>query len=224
MKAVILAAGVGSRFRKQLPKSLIRLPVGYTIIANQIAMLRNTGVNEIIVVIGFKKELIMEEISDVLFRYNPIYHITNTSQSLRMAFESTEHDDVIWLNGDVYLDDTVISRIFNASGNTIAVNKSKCGEEEVKYKTDSNGRIVEISKKVQDAEGEAVGVNKISKADFGTFVKCLQECSENDYFEMGIEFAIKKGIVFKPVDISDCTCIEIDFKKDLEQLEKELQI
>ena len=224
MKAVILAAGVGSRFRKRLPKSLIQLPAGYTIIANQIAILRDNGVNEVIVVVGFKKELVMEENPDVLFRYNPLYHITNTSQSLRMALESSEVDDVIWLNGDVYLDDTVISRIINASGNIIAVNKSMCGEEEVKYKTDSAGRIIEISKKVQNAEGEAVGVNKILKGDFGIFLKCLQECNENDYFEMGIEIAIKKGIVFNPVDISDCTCIEIDFKKDLEQLEKELQL
>lgn len=221
MKSVILAAGIGSRFGKTLPKPLIRLPSGLSIIDNQIRILRNNGVNEIIVIVGFKKEIVMEEIPEVLFRYNPVYHITNTSQSLRMAFESIEPDDVIWLNGDVYLEDSVMKRVIGANGNAIAVNKAKCGVEEVKYKTDFTGKIIEISKKVRDAEGEAVGVNKINKSDFVVFLESLRNCSEHDYFEMGIEIAIKKGVEFYPIDISDATCIEIDFKKDLEQLQRD---
>ena len=57
MKAVILAAGVGSRLKSVLPKSLNKLPNGKTIIDNQINILRKLGVKEIFVVVGFKKEM-----------------------------------------------------------------------------------------------------------------------------------------------------------------------
>ena len=66
-----------------------------------------------------------------------------------MGFESIEKDDVLWLNGDVYLESEVVNRIINKGGNVIAVDKKACGDEEVKYKTDPSGIIVEISKKVK---------------------------------------------------------------------------
>ena len=61
MKAIILAAGIGKRISKRLPKCLIPLPTGKTIIGNQIEILRANRIKEIIVVVGFKKEFIMEE-------------------------------------------------------------------------------------------------------------------------------------------------------------------
>ncbi len=218
MKAIILAAGIGSRLGKKLPKPLTKLPSGLTIIENQIKLLKENKINEIIVIVGFKKEILMEEYPDVLYCYNPFYHITNTSQSLIMGLESVEKGDVLWLNGDVYLESDVISRIINKGGNVIAVDKKACGEEEVKYKTDPSGKIVEISKKVKQAEGEAVGVNKIAKPDFRPFLDSLKKCNDHDYFEKGMEIAIENGVVFYPEDISDCMCVEIDFKKDLEKI------
>jgi len=224
LKAVILAAGIGSRLGKRLPKSLTELTSGETIISNQINLLKNIGIRDIVIVVGFKKEVLMEEYPEVLYRYNPYYHITNTSKSLLMALESIEEDDTIWLNGDVYLDEEVLIRVANGNGNIIAVNTSECGEEEVKYKTDGNGKIIEISKKVKGAEGEAVGVNKILKKDFNTFIQSLKECDDNDYFEKGIENSIKKGVKFSQVDISDCICVEVDFKKDLDKVNKTLEL
>jgi choline kinase len=215
MKTVILAAGVGSRLESVLPKSLNKLPNGKTIIENQINILRKLGIKEIFIVVGFKKEIVMENYSNVFFVYNPLFHISNTAYSLRLALENMDEDDVIWMNGDVALEKEVIKRVIEKEGNAVAVNKSKCGEEEVKYKT-KDGKIVEVSKNVVDAEGEAVGVNKISKKDFYTFLQALKECNKNDYFEKGMELAINKGIDFYPVDISDCRCIEVDFKDDLE--------
>lgn len=220
MKAVILAAGIGNRLGRRLPKPLTKLPSGKSILFNQIRLLRENDVREIIVVVGFKKEIIMEEFPQVIYRYNPVYHITNTSKSLMMALECVQADDVIWLNGDVYLDTQVLGRVINGSGNIIAVNKASCGEEEVKYRTGPSGVIVEISKKVKEAEGEAVGVNKITGPDFDLLLTSLKQCDNQDYFEKGIEISVKKGAVFHPVDISDCKCVEVDFKKDLEKIQK----
>lgn len=217
MKAVILAAGIGSRVGNQLPKCLLSLPHGNSIMANQINLLRESGVREIIAVVGFKKEFIMEKYPGIVYKYNPFYHVTNTSKSLMMAMEGITEDDVIWLNGDVFLEIDVIKKVLSKRGNVIAVNKAICGKEEVKYRTDSYGKIKRISKKVPKAEGEALGINKISKQDFAVFLDSLRKCENNDYFEKAIEICVTKGMEFLPVDISDLKCIEIDFKKDFER-------
>ncbi len=218
MKAVILAAGVGSRLGKPLPKSLNTLPSGKTIFENQLDILKKCGIHEIICVLGFKKEFIMERYPNILYRYNPLYHITNTSKSLMMVLQSIDEDDVVWLNGDVVLEEGVLQEVMKVNGNVIGVNKEKCAEEEVKYKTDSDGHLTEISKQVKSAEGEAIGVNKISKKDFNCFVKNLEKCEPDDYFEKAIEFCIEDGVKFKPANISKYKCIEVDFEEDLQKV------
>jgi len=218
MKAIILAAGFGKRLSNQLPKCLIHLSGGKTIIGNQIEILKANGIKEIIVVVGFKKEFIMEEYPCVTYVYNRNYHITNTSKSLMAALESIDPTDVIWLNGDVFLQSEVVERVVAVTGNIIAVNKDKCGREEVKYRTDPSGRILRISKNILKAEGEAVGVNKIAKKDFARLLESLRECDDHDYFEKAIELCIAKGVEFRAVDISGYVCVEVDFKKDLEKI------
>ena len=65
MRAIILAAGVGSRLGNPFPKSLSLLPGGERILGRQIRIYRELGIKEITVVVGFKKELIMEEFPQV---------------------------------------------------------------------------------------------------------------------------------------------------------------
>jgi len=220
MKAVILAAGIGKRLNKKFPKSLIVLPNGKTILKNQLDILKNVGIKEIIIVVGFKKELIMENYPNAIYIYNPMFHVTNTAKSLQLALELIEPGDVIWINGDVFLEKKVIEKLIERSGNCVAVNKLPCGEEEVKYKTNINGEITEISKEIVEAEGEAVGVNKICKKDFQLFLKCLRRCKDTDYFEKAIEIAIHEGAIFQAVDISEYKCMEIDFPEDLDIIKR----
>ena len=164
MRAVILAAGIGSRLGNPLPKTLSVLPGREKILGRQIRILRKYGVREIFVVVGFKKELIMEEFPQVYFRYNPQYYLTNTSKSLLHVLEDMD-DDVIWANGDVVFDEEVIKRLVQAQGNVVMVDRSECGDEEVKYRSNEANEIIEISKKVVGGEGEAVGINRVCRED-----------------------------------------------------------
>jgi len=217
MKAIILAAGVGSRLGRPFPKTLSRLPGGETILGRQIRLLRKNGIDEIIVVVGFKMNLIMESYPEVYYKYNPVYYITNTSKSLLNGIKDC-NDDIIWLNGDVVCDEGVIERIISSEGNAIAVTPAQCGEEEVKYTTDPEGYITAISKTVKNAEGEALGINKVVAEELAEFKECLQQCDDNDYFEKGIEFMIERGKKFKAIDVSEYRCIEVDFKEDWDQV------
>ena len=214
MRAVILAAGVGSRLGNPFPKSLSTLPGGERILGRQIRILREAGIREIVVVVGFKKELIMEEYPEVNYCYNPVFYLTNTCKSLLRGLEYAD-EDVIWTNGDVVFDEASIARLLATPGNCVLVDKSECGDEEVKYKTGAGGKIVEISKLVQNGEGEAVGINKISRAGLPVLVEALQRCEDSDYFERGIELSIAEGLEFSALDISGYRCIEVDFEEDL---------
>lgn len=216
MKAVLLAAGVGSRLGRPFPKSLVKLPDGERILGRQIRTLREKGIHQVYVVVGFKMDLIMEEFPDVFFRYNPFYYITNTSKSLLCALKDLD-DDVIWLNGDVIADPEVLSLVLANKDNVAAVDRKKCGPEEVKYTADKQDFIREISKTVHPAHGEAVGINKICREDLPMFVSCLQDCADEDFFEKAMEKMIERKGRFRAVDISEHRCIEVDFEDDLRQ-------
>lgn len=96
MKAIILVAGVGSRLGKPFPKSLCPLPDGQTILSRQVSILKENGINHIPIIVGFKKEMLIEHIPDTHFVENPDYESTNTSKSLLMALENVD-EDCLWL-------------------------------------------------------------------------------------------------------------------------------
>lgn len=219
VKAVILAAGVGSRLGRSFPKCLSVLPGGESILQRQVRLLRQCGISEIVVVGGFKIHLLMEYLADVYYRYNPVYYITNTAKSLLYGIEHIV-DDVIWMNGDVVFDEEVLEAVLNADENVVAVNTAVCGEEEVKYRTDASGKLVAISKSVEDAFGEAVGINKIGKSTIEALKDALRECSDSDYFERGLEYLIEWGVSISVQDISMYRCIEVDFEEDWEQVQQ----
>ncbi|MDN5338069.1 MAG: hypothetical protein PWQ20_1139 [Thermotogaceae bacterium] len=215
MKAIILMAGIGKRLGRSLPKCLTELPNGETILDRQLRFLRSF-VDEIIAVVGFKKEIIMEVQPDILYVYNQNFTQNNTAKSLLKAFEAIGEDDVIWLNGDVVFKEVVLKKIFEGPKNSVAVEFKKCGKEEIKFLLDDEGNIVKISKEIDidTALGEAVGINKLSKEGFEIFKDSLRKCSENDYFEKAIELSYEK-LKFKPVDVGTGNCVEVDFIDDL---------
>lgn len=225
MKIVILAAGIGSRLGNPLPKPLTVLKSGKTIMQQQMENLTKFfDVDNINLVVGFKKELILESFPDLTFIYNQFFDQTNTSKSLLKALKKNHREPVLWLNGDVVFDAELIQHLVPqivANKSFVCVNNLEVGEEEVKYSLDSTGFIKELSKKVKPALGEAVGINFISSKDIGLLISRLEECQDNDYFERGIEMAIEKdGMKVTAFDISSYRCMEIDFKEDLEKANK----
>jgi len=223
VRAIILAAGIGSRLGNPRPKPLTQLSTGEMIMGRQVEYLQQVvSVDDILVVVGFKKDLIMEEFSELSYVFNNVYDRTNTSKSLLKAMRKVRSDDVIWLNGDVVFDPEVLTRVVAADASCMAVNTASVAEEEVKYTVAADGSINAVSKTVVNALGESVGINKIVASDIPLFIEMLERCEDDDYFERGIEFAIENGLKIYPVDVSDVLCIEVDFTEDLEQANQKL--
>lgn len=220
---VILAAGMGSRLGRELPKPLTELSDGRTIMQQQHDNIAAAFGNDVTIttVVGYKLEHIIDAFPDVEYVYNEQYDQTNTSKSLLRALKATGKHGVLWMNGDVVFDPQVLVRVagrVHADESFVSVNTSTVSDEEVKYTVDAEGFIVELSKQVQGGLGEAVGINYISSRDKAAFIRHLQRCGDQDYFERGLELAIEHdGLRLEPVDISDLYAVEIDFAEDLER-------
>lgn len=220
MKIIILAAGIGSRLGNPFPKPLTPLNDGKSIMYKQLdAISKHFDINNVSIVVGFKKDLIMERFPDVSYVYNPFFDRTNTSKSLLKALRKNKKESVLWLNGDVVFDENLFEDLkpeIDANNSFISVNTSRVADEEVKY-TLKNGYVHELSKNVKNGLGEAVGINFIASDDINTFIDKLEICEDQDYFEKGLELAIQtENLKIKAVDISKYNCIEVDFKEDLE--------
>lgn len=221
VQAVILAAGMGTRLGKPWPKPLTPLVDGRTIMRQQMDNLEKAfGADlRVMTVIGFKLELIIEAFPNVAYVYNENYDQTNTNRSLLKALRIASDGGVLWMNGDVVFDPAVLERakpLMDAGTSFICVNTSATAEEEVKYTVDADGFVALLSKTVENALGESVGINYISAADRANLIAGLEACADTDYFERGIEIAIEKvGMKVVPLDISDLFAVEVDFEDDL---------
>ena len=223
MKAVILAAGIGSRLGISEPKPLTKLKNGESILQRQVECLSEyIGINNIIAIVGYKKELIMESFPNLLYVYNDFYDTTNTSKSLLAGLNKIEEEDVLWLNGDVVFEKELLPQIIQCSESCMAVNTNSVGEEDIKYNIIEDGTIKDVSKAVNPALGKAVGINKIILSDLHQFKANLEKCNNQDYFEKALELSIQNGMKVIPVDISDYLCMEIDFVDDLKQINKKI--
>jgi choline kinase len=220
---VILAAGMGSRLGRPLPKPLTQLSDGRSIMQQQFENIEHTfGADaKVTIVVGYKLEHIVESFPSASFVYNEQYDQTNTSKSLMRALQASGPGGVLWMNGDVVFDPAILDRVaplVKSDRSFVTVNTASVEEEEVKYTTTTDGYIKEISKQVVGGLGEAIGINYVSRDDKAALLRQLQRCEAQDYFERGLELAIRdNGLRITPVDVSDLWAVEVDFAEDLER-------
>src|SRR3989338_6930889 len=110
MKAVILAAGKSSRlFPLTLNKPKCLLEVGgKTIIDRQIEAISQIGIEDILIVTGYKKEVIMNTIKDeARYREYPDFEKTNNLHTL-WSVRDELNNDFICLFSDLIFDTEII--------------------------------------------------------------------------------------------------------------------
>lgn len=223
VQIVILAAGMGSRLGRSLPKPLTALADGRSIMQQQHDNIRAAFGRDarITTVVGYRAETIVDAFPRVDYVYNDRYDQTNTSKSLLRALAASGRGGVLWMNGDVVFDPRVLGRaveLVEGDRSFVTVDTASVSDEEVKYTVDAEGFIAELSKVVVGGIGEAVGINYISARDKKTLQRHLQRVDDQDYFERGIELAIAEdGMRVEPLDISDLYAVEVDFAEDLER-------
>ena len=102
MKAIILAAGIGSRLGNLDPKPLTKLSNGELILQRQINYLSEyIGINNIYIIVGYKKDVIIEAFPKLVYIYNNFYDITNTSKSLFLDLELSIQNGMKFIPNDI---------------------------------------------------------------------------------------------------------------------------
>jgi len=220
LKAIILAAGESRRLGTQVPKPLSKITKEKTILDFQVEKLsKKIGFENILITVGFKKELIMRRIPGLIFVYNHRYQKSSTAKSLLLALRKI-NDDVICLDGDVYFDEKILDLLLKTKYSCCLVDTKKCGREESKYNL-KNGFIWQLSKSNKNPLGEALGINIIRKKDLDNFRNELKSLSENDRVDKAIEnLTTRNKLKLLPVYVGNYFCEEIDFKSDLNKVRK----
>lgn len=126
MKAVILAAGEGRRLRpftETMPK--VMLPVANRPILEYVFdAVKNSGIDEIIVVVGYKKEVIMEYFKN--YKNASITYVEQAKQlgTAHALLQAKNHlsDNFIVLSGDNIIDQSSITNLIkNKSSHSILI-------------------------------------------------------------------------------------------------------
>ncbi len=117
LKAIILSAGEGSRMRPlTLTKPKTMLPVaGKPIIQYNIESLRDNGINDILLIVRYKEEMVRNYFGDgsdfgVNIFYKTQKDFLGTANAISYG-EDFIDDSIIVLNGDIILDDEIIHEI-----------------------------------------------------------------------------------------------------------------
>ena len=134
MQCVILAAGEGSRMRpltSSRPKVMLPL-VGKPMLEHLIRNVRDAGIKEIIIVVGYKEEAIREYFGDgrsfgVSITYVVQRKQLGTADALRTA-EPFITDTFLMLNGDMVVEIGDLQKICRTEAPVMAVTTPKsCG-------------------------------------------------------------------------------------------------
>lgn len=229
MKAFILAAGVSRRLYPHtydIPKCLLEVG-GKPIIHYQLDALKNLGVIDITMIVGYHREMLMINVEknfpDLNFNFviNHHYFETNTAYSIHIGRDKLD-SQVLLMNADVIYPKALLEKVFSSSYKTVlAVDIKSCGKEEVKVIDGGQNKIVAIGKDLIEEQclGEFIGVAKLSKDFVEIFRRSISDLvdagGKNDYFEAAIQPLLDK-VDTHFIDISEYPCLEIDFLEDLE--------
>lgn len=233
MKAIILAAGVGSRMRPltdTTPKSL--LPVAdKPILQRALENLQDVGITDILVVTGYQEETIKKFVTanfpslKVQFKTNTQYDTTNTGFSLLLAKDFAGGDDFIKFDADVVFEKNILEKLIDSSVSALCIDRNiNLEAEEVKVTTDASGNVLQVGKTLNPhtAQGESIGIEKLTSDAGNKLFSILGELMKDtahyqDYYDDSYTTLVKEGVPFKAVDITGLKWVEIDNHQDYEK-------
>jgi len=136
MRAIVLAAGTASRLKPTIgnkPKCLTALD-GDTILDYQVKGLLRCAIEQILVVIGYQKDLIAHYISQRSYCHyikivsNELFSQTDNAYSLALALQlvDTERDAVLILDGDILFEYALLHKLaFSTYENVLVADNTK---------------------------------------------------------------------------------------------------
>lgn len=240
MKAVMLAAGLGSRLDKSgdfPPKVLLRFG-GITLLERHVRILRHLGVSELVIGLGYRAEMIEAELERIGANgfvrtvENPDFALGAITTLWALREELCSGQPILMMDGDVLYDQRLMGRLVASPLENCLLfdRRIEPGEEPVKICL-AKGVIVDFGKKPaipHDAFGEWVGFTRFSADQARRIPDFAAPYIQRGETGQIYEVAVRDLLVAAPPDafgIEDITglpWIEIDFPADVDLAEKEI--
>lgn len=236
MRAIILAAGRGLRLQqadeRQFPKCLLQFG-GMSLLERHLRMLRNAGVEDIVLALGFRHDRVEAELDRLQWQprpeiiVNPRFDLGSVLTVHTVAAALTGGGDVLLMDADVLYDERIAGALVAGAGpvNRVLIDRDfEAGDEPVKLCL-SAGVPVELRKQLAadlqyDTIGESVGFFRFDETGARRLAALVAGYVERDCAHMPHEEAVRdllreRSQVFDVADVTGAPWIEIDFPVDV---------
>ena len=243
MRAIILAAGRGQRLQQpehqQIPKCLLRFG-GRTLLERHLTALRECGVSEVVLALGFKRELIEAEIDRMRVTpapeivVNPGFELGSVLTVHTAAEPMARGGEVLLMDADVLYHGQILKALVagERAVNRVLMDRDfEAGDEPVKLCL-RGGVPVELSKRLApdlqyDTVGESVGFFRFDEAGARRLTEIVAGYVARGASDMPHEEAVRDLIrerthAFDVADVTGLPWIEIDFPNDVARAEREI--
>lgn len=233
LKGIILSAGQGRRLlplTQDVPKCLLRIG-GLTVLEWQLRMLAVTGVDRVVVVVGFGAEAVDRQLAEITppgltvrTLFNPLYDRADNLVSCAAAIPEMQ-EDFLLLNGDTLADPAVVTRLLTSPETPVAMavaRKDAYDADDMKVSCEGT-RVRRVGKDLaaDETNGEAIGFSLYRGRGPGLFADALTEVlREPDgtrrWYLSAVNLLAGRGHVHG-VAVGGVRWAEIDYPHDLLQ-------
>ena len=226
MKAIILAAGQGTRLYPltlDVPKTLLKVG-DLSIIERLVNHFKKIDVSEIILVVGYKKEHLIEKYQYdpkiKFYEYSKFKETNNlfTLWSIRKQLNEIDEDIIISF-ADIVLEYQIIENLIKSKNDFVMAIHSESILEGTMRVCVKDKKIKSITEtKVEDATGNFIGIAKFSKKGSKILFEHLSKLIDDDhldaYYTIAINNYIKNDGFVEALDVKSLKWIEIDDNAD----------
>lgn len=237
MKAIILAAGRGSRMKNMTddrPKCLVELR-GKALLEWQLASLHEAGISEIAIVTGYKRELLAGRTS-VEF-YNPRWAETNMVSSLVCAQEWLQTEPCIVSYSDIFYEASAVESLMASQARLavtydphwLALWEKRFGDpllDAETFRLKPDGTLAEIGNKpqsVNEVQGQYMGLLRFTPEGWAEVVRIRSGLTGAECDRMHMTGTLQKVIEAGQVPVAAVSYEkpwgEVDSVDDLKQYE-----
>ena len=208
MKAIILAAGRGSRMKSltdERPKCLVELR-GKPLLEWQLESLRAAGISDIAVVTGYKRELLAERgLSEF---HNPRWAETNMVSSLACAESWLQGEPCIVSYSDIFYSPVAVQSLINCEAalavtydpNWLQLWTERFGDpllDAETFRLSATKTLAEIGNKpqsVDDVQGQYMGLLRFTSEGWAEVVRLRAELSPQQRDSMHMTNTLQRVI------------------------------
>lgn len=231
MRVLIMAAGVGNRISRHLhgqPKCCVDVG-GKPLIKRTFELLKKKGINEIAIVTGYQERYIHQALEGFSYSryFNPFFRVANSISSVWFARDFlTANDDMIIMNGDVFMEESVLDVLLQDPRSPVMLSDST-RIEDADYRFNWQGELLKkYGKELSNEQttGEYVGIGRLSKKDLSIFKQnVIDAIATEDYqcwWEDIIYRTIGEGDNVYINDIAGSFWAEVDYIEDYERIKR----